>query len=183
MLAAAAGSMAAPVHAGWNEFWDGIHSGYEVNNQWPHPYIEADRVAAVSPFAAMVTKGWERQNLIGENYFDEGSAKLNQAGVMRIRTILSQAPVEHRTLFVQRDLLDDVTKARLDLVQRAAASVQPRGALPEVVLSDLTPDGRSAELVSAEHKAFIGSAPTPRLSKSGGGSGGASSGAGGSGGS
>ncbi len=178
MLAVAAGSAAAPLHAGWNEFWNGVHSGAEINNQWPHPYVEADRVAAVAPFHAMVAKGWERQNLIGENYFDEGSSKLNQAGVIRIRTILSQGPVEHRTLFVQRDLLDDVTKARLDLVQRAAVSLQPRGTLPEVVLSDLAPDGRSAEQVTAENKAFTSSIPTPRLSKGapGGASGGSSGG-------
>ncbi len=180
LVLTAAAAATSPVRAGWDEFWNGVHSGYEANNNWPSPYVEADRVAVMAPFHMMVSKGWERQNLIGDNYFDEGTSKLNQAGVMKIRSILSQSQPEHRTIFVERDLADDVTKARLDLVERAAAAMQSRGPLPEVLVSDLTTEGRSAELVAAEHKAYVGSVPTPRLAKAGGGASGGSGGGSGS---
>jgi uncharacterized membrane protein YgcG len=166
-------------------FWHEVHIGWHRNNEWPHPFICADRNYAVSPFAVMIANGWQRQNLIGENYFEDGDKKLNSAGIERIRSILRQAPVEHRVLFVQRDLNEQVTNARLDLVQEAVASIQPKGPLPEVVISNMVPEGRSAEIVAAELNGYVKSPPMPRLSShssGGGGSGGSSSGGGSSGG-
>jgi len=160
-------------------FWHEVEIGWHRNNEWPHPFIRADRNYAVAPFAVMIANGWQRQNLIGENYFEDGYKKLNNAGIERIRTILRQAPVEHRVLFVQRDLNDQITNSRLDLVQEAVASIQPKGPLPEVVVSNMVPEGRSAEIVAAELNGYVKSPPTPRLtghSSGGGGSGGSSGG-------
>lgn len=162
-------------------FWHEVEIGYHRNKEWPHPFIGADRNYAVAPFAVMIANGWQRQNLIGENYFEDGDRKLNSAGIERIRNILRQAPVEHRVLFVQRDLNEQVTNARLDLVQEAVASLQPKGPLPEVVISNMVPEGRSAEIVAAELNGYIKSPPTPRLaghSSGSGGSGSSSSGGG-----
>jgi hypothetical protein len=165
-------------------FWHEVEIGWHRNNEWPHPFICADRNYAVAPFAVMIANGWQRQNLIGENYFEDGDKKLNSAGIERIRNILRQAPVEHRVLFVQRDLNEQVTNARLDLVQEAVASLQPKGPLPEVLVSNMVPEGRSAEIVAAELNGYIKSPPTPRLAgHSSGGGGSSSSSGGGSGGS
>jgi uncharacterized membrane protein YgcG len=175
----------SPAKAGdaWHDFWDEVHVGWHRNNEWPEPFSAADKHAAVAPFCVMIANGWQRQNLIGENYFDGGSKNLNNAGIERIRFILRQAPVEHRVVYVERDLNDEVTNMRVDVVQQAVAALQPKGPMPEVIVSNMVPEGRSAEMVAAEYKGYTTSAPTPRLSShsSGGGGGGASpSGSGGS---
>jgi hypothetical protein len=182
MIILALAGVTTSARAGDDEgFWHSVHIGWHRNNEWPEPFISADRGYAVTPFAVMIANGWQRQNLIGENYFDEGSKRLNNAGLERIRYILRQSPVEHRVLFVQRDLRDEVTDARIDLVQDAVASLQPKGPLPEVVVSNMVVEGRSAEIVAAELDGYRKSPPTPRLSGHAGGSGGgASSGAPGS---
>jgi hypothetical protein len=159
-------------------FWHNVHVGWHRNNEWPEPFICADRGYGVAPFAVMIANGWQRQNLIGENYFEEGSKRLNHAGIERIRYILRQAPVEHRVFFVQRDLNDQITDMRVDAVQETIASLQPKGPLPDVIVSNMVPEGRSAEIVTAELNGYAKSPPTPRLSahsasgSSGGGSGG-----------
>jgi hypothetical protein len=145
------------------DFWDGIHTGWHRNNEWPNPFIERDRDAAVAPFAVMTANGWQKQNLIGENYFDENTGVLTMAGRDRVRQILRTAPIEHRTLYVERDLNENVTSARMDEVQRTVASLQPKGPLPEVLASDMIASGRPASIVSGDLKAWEASAPTPRV--------------------
>jgi hypothetical protein len=114
----------------------------------------------------MIAGGWQRQNLIGENYFDENSTRLNTAGVERVRFILRQAPVEHRVLYVQSDLDDNITRMRVDAVQETIVALQPKGPMPEVAISNMVTEGRSAEMVASEFKNFITSAPSTRLSHS-----------------
>ncbi|HEV3417572.1 MAG TPA: hypothetical protein VG056_12185 [Pirellulales bacterium] len=162
----------SPARAGdaWHDFWDGVHVGWHRNNEWPEPFSTADKQTAVAPFCVMIANGWQRQNLIGENYFDGGSKNLNNAGIERIRSILRQAPVEHRVVYVERDLNDDVTNMRVDAVQQAVAALQPKGPMPEVIVSNMVPEGRPAEMVAAEYKGYTTSVPTPRLSGHSGGS-------------
>lgn len=165
----------------WNNFWNEVHVGWHRNNEWPMPFTCADTRYAVAPFAVMIAGGWQRQNLIGENYFEENSTKLNTAGVERVRFILRQAPVEHRVFFVQSDLDDNITRMRVDAVQETIVALQPKGPMPEVVISNMVPEGRSAEIVASEFKNFITSAPSTHLSShSSGGSSSSSSGSNGS---
>jgi hypothetical protein len=148
----------------WDDFWDSVRVDWHRNNEWPHPFIDADRAAANAPFAVMIANGWQRENLLGEEYFDSESKRLTPAGRNRIRTILTLSPPEHRVIFVQRDLADDVTAKRLDEVQQNVAAVLPQGSLPDVVVSNMTPSYRSAELVNVELKSYASSAPPARLS-------------------
>ena len=164
----------------WDDFWNSVHVDWHRNNEWPHPFTEADRAATVAPFAIMIANGWERENLLGEQYFDEDSKQLTAAGRNRVRTILVQSPPEHRLVFVQRDLSDEVTEKRLDSVQQAVAALLPQGSLPDVLVSNMTPASRSAEEVNAELKSYVSSTPTARLtsgSKAGGAAGGSGGGA------
>jgi uncharacterized membrane protein YgcG len=151
-----------------------VHIGWHRNNEWPMPFNCADRNYAIAPFGVMIAGGWQRQNLIGENYFDENSTRLNAAGVERVRFILRQAPVEHRVLYVQSDLDDNITRMRVDAVQETIVALQPKGPMPEVAISNMVAEGRPAEMVAAEFKNFVTSSPSTRLSShssSGGGSG------------
>jgi hypothetical protein len=156
------------------DFWGDVHTGWHRNNEWPEPFVERDRDAAVAPFLVMIANGWQKQNLIGENYFDENTGSLTLAGRDRIRSILRNAPTEHRTVYVERDLNENVTAMRMDEVQRAVALMQPSGPLPDVLASDMVASGRPAAIVSAEIKGYETSVPTPRLGSkaSSGGSGG-----------
>jgi len=176
LVLAVAGSL-SPARAGdkWDEFWYGVHVGWHRNNEWPEPFSTADRNYAVAPFAVMIAGGWQRQNLIGENYFDENSTRLNSAGVERVRFILRQTPVEHRVFYVQSDLDDNITRMRIDAVQETIVALQPKGPMPEVIVSNMVPEGRSAEMVAAEFKNFVSSTPATRLSHASGGSGNGSS--------
>jgi uncharacterized membrane protein YgcG len=181
LVLAIAGSL-SPARAGDEEgFWYNVHLGWHRNNEWPQPFSAADRNYAVAPFAVMIAGGWQRQNLIGENYFDDNSMRLNSAGVERVRFILRQTPVEHRVLYVQSDLDDNITRLRVDAIQETIVALQPKGPMPEVIVSNMVPEGRSAEMVAAEFKNFVSSTPATRLSHaSGGGNGSGSSGSNGS---
>ena len=97
----------------WDDFWDSVKVDWHRNNAWPHPFLEADIAAANAPFAMMIANGWQRENLLGEEYFDAETKRLTAAGRNRIRTILLQSPPEHRVIFVERDLTDEVTAKRL----------------------------------------------------------------------
>ena len=162
-------AMATPVRADDcdDSFWHHEMIGWHRNDEWPQPFSRADQMHAVSPFAVMVANGWQRQNLIGDNYFDEDSRQLNSAGIERVRFILRQAPVEHRMVFVERDLNDEVTKKRVDAVQQTIATLLPKGPMPVVLVSNMVTEGRSAEIVSAEIKNYMTSAPSPRLDAAG----------------
>jgi len=152
---------------GWDDFWYNFHRDYQRNKMWPHPFSECDQAAVGAPFCVMAANGWQRQNLIGENYFDEDSKKLSIAGLNRVKEILVETQPEHRMIFVQRDLSSTVTATRLDAVQQAVASLSIEGPMPEVLLSNMRPEGRSAEIVSKEQSLYIKSIPNPRLSAAG----------------
>jgi hypothetical protein len=124
----------------------------------------------------MIANGWQRQNLIGENFFDDDTKQLTSAGLHQIRSILLEAPVEHRVIYVSRDLSLERTKDRIDQVQQAIAAMLPGEPLPAVIVSNMQVDGRSAAMVDKEQTLYSSSAPQPRISGSrGAGGGGAGS--------
>lgn len=167
----------------WDDFWASVDVDWHRNNAWPHPFTDADKAATMAPFAIMVANGWQRENLLGEEYFDEDAKHLTLAGRNRIRTILTDSPPEHRVIFVQRDLSDEVTAKRLDVVQQAAAAMLPHGTLPDVLVSNMTPPSRPGDLVNSELHSYSSSVPTARLTGLGASSsGGAAPAAGGAGG-
>ena len=163
---------------GWDDFWCGCKADYHANNDWPSPFVELDRQYAVAPYAVMIAKGWERQNLIGDNFFDPDTQRLNYAGTARVREILLQTPPEHTGIFVSRDLDDRVTSQRVLAVQQAVAATLPRGPLPAVVVSNMQAEGRLASIVSAEFDANVKAVAQPRIpgSRGAGGGGGSASG-------
>ena len=147
-------------------FDDGVRyvkRGYHQNKQWPWPYICADRIAVHEPFCIMVNNGWRRQNLLGAHHFNEDATKLTTAGELRVRWILTQAPPERRTIFVERDLNPTVTAERLAAARDYASQVIIDGGAPVVVESNLISEGRPASLVDATNVRFQESMPVPAL--------------------
>ena len=165
----------------WTEFWGGVHDGWHRNNAWPEPFIYQDRETVAAPFGAMINKGWERQNLLSEYHFEDGAHALvlNQAGQLKVRWILTQAPQSQRIIYVQRGTSPAQTQARMLLVQQAAVAVVGPGESPSIAVSNMDASGWSAENVDAIYRKAALSRPDPRLPKPQGDSGGASGSSGG----
>lgn len=154
---------ATPGQAGWNEFWGEFENSRVTVNQWPMPYTPLDVQAARAPFGTMIAKGWQRQNMLGDYHFNKDSTQLTQAGQLRVRWILSQAPAEHRTVFVERGPTAEQTASRVDVVQQAAVQMVPHGQLPQVAVSEMATRGWPAEYVDSINRKYQESVPAPRL--------------------
>ena len=155
---------------------------YNNNAAWPAPFIQEDRASVVSPFAVMTTNGWRRQNMLCDYHFAPETGKLTDAGEMRLRWILTQAPPDHRTIFLQKGETAEITQLRVDAVQRLASPIQG-GREADIVQTDQAAPGRPAEEIdSVSRQALSGmQAPVLPARASGGSSGGGGGGSGSSG--
>lgn len=152
--------------AGWNEFWHRTKVDFHRNNAWPEPFQQADRAAAREPFCIMVNNGWRMQNTIGTYLFDDAH-QLNRAGEIKLRWILTQAPLHRRAVFVLQAHTPQETAVRVESVQQAISRMIPAGALPPVMITDTEPEGASGEYLDAVNRALQSSLPSPRLPSSG----------------
>jgi hypothetical protein len=139
-----------------------IKRGYHQNALWPWPYVCPDRIAVREPFGLMVNNGWRRQNLLGPHHFKSAN-ELTTAGQLRVHWIMTQAPPERRTIFVERDLQPEVTEQRLAAVRQYAAQLALGGQLPQVADTHLISEGRPAAVVDATNVRFHESMPPPVL--------------------
>lgn len=133
------------------------------NNCWPEPFVCDDRESVRTPFVRMVSKGWQRQNTLGEHDFVPETGELTLAARARVRQILLLGLPQHRTIYVHRSLSPSETLARVDAVQQLAARTVRQGELPEILETDLPAPGWSAGQVDAVERKFIASMPMPRL--------------------
>ena len=69
---------------------------YHRNQCWPEPFIAGDRAAVIVPFQIMADNAWQRQNLLCDYHFVEGTSELNNAGQYRLRWIIAKAPPQRR---------------------------------------------------------------------------------------
>jgi len=146
------------------------------NDSWPEPFVQYDRGVVSMTVDAMVAKGWERQNLMGAGFFNDDNRTLNRAGEEQVRYILTNLSPQHRTIFVERDLADAVTDARIRAVQRAAAAMLPKGQYAEIAESNMRFVGSPADRIDIVNRKSFASIPDPKLpavkDDSGGGGGG-----------
>ena len=165
MLLAAIGlSCATPVEAQHGQrFFDTVVRDFHRNNCWPQPFTGPDRQAVRTPFELMVKNGWERQNLLGDHYFDGPDQALTEAGSNKVRWILEQAPVHHRTIYVRRGKTADDTAERVAAVRGLATEIAPEQKQVAIVESNLPSVGWPAANVDAIDRSFRDSAPAPRL--------------------
>ena len=167
-------------NGGWYTFWERVHVDFYRNNTWPEPFQSADRAAAREPWCIQTDNGWKMQNTVGTFLYDRETQKLNEAGELLVRWIVTQAPQHRRVVFVRKADTADATKARVESVQQAVAKYASGHVCP-VVLTDTEPNGWSAQYIDSITQQFNNTIPAPRLS--GGGQMGGGSGGGGGGGS
>ena len=174
-------SAAQAGNGGWYTFWERVHTDFYRNNTWPEPFQSADRAAAREPWCIQTDNGWKMQNTIGTFLYDRETQKLNQAGELLVRWIVTQAPQHRRVVFVLKADTADATKTRVESVQAAVAKYASGHVCP-VVLTDTEPNGWSAQYIDSITQQFNNTIPAPRLPAGSGGGGGSGS-SGGSGGS
>lgn len=133
------------------------------NNCWPDAFVPTDRTSVRLPFMVMVTNGWMRQNLIGDYLFDESGQALTEAGRRRVEWIVTQAPIQHRTIYVKRSRSAQITDARVQAVIAAAKEVLPPDQKVEVRVTDLEAPGWPAEYVDYVERSYYKTIPQPRL--------------------
>jgi hypothetical protein len=147
----------------WHDFWHGVKRDFHRNNCWPDPFVYPDRAALHNTFSLQVQNGWKLQNLMGDYHFDSETQQLTSAGKEKVRWIMTQAPEQFRTVFVQRDADSEKTAIRVDAVQQYAAKLAPKGNLPPVVESNLTPRGWPADEINDVFVKYRTTAKPPQL--------------------
>jgi hypothetical protein len=161
---AAVGGFISTAHAVWVD--DSVYyvkRGAQRNCLWPWPYVCADRVAVREPFALMVNNGWRRQNLLGPHHFNDRSDQLTSAGELRVQWIMTQAPGQRRTIFIERDIDPGITSQRMAAARTYATRLAIDGQTPQLMESHLVSEGRPASVVDATNVRFQESLPPPTL--------------------
>ncbi len=144
-----------------------IRRGYHRNEAWPWPYVCPDRVAVREPFCVMIENGWRRQNLLGPHHFNTQTNKLTTAGELRVQWIMTQAPPNRRSIFIERSLDASITAQRVAVAREYAAQVTTDGQLAQVTDTHLLSEGRPASVVDATNVRFQESLPPPILPPNG----------------
>jgi len=139
-----------------------IQTTFQHNRAWPEIYLEADRHHVAAPFAAMQRKGWEEQNMLGAHHFDLETNRLTEAGLIKLRWIITQGPLEHRTVFVERDIDPTLTAQRMQRAREAAQSILVDGT-PHVQPTEMVSHGSSGAYFDSVYQKFQSSTPEPRL--------------------
>jgi len=136
---------------------------YHMNQMWPWPFQCADRIAVREPFCIMVNNGWRRQNLLGAHHFKPGTNQLSTAGELRVQWIMTQAPPDRRSIFIERTIDPETNNQRLVAVRDYGVKVSTDGREPMVEETYLMTEGRPAAVVDATNVNFIKSMPPPVL--------------------
>lgn len=150
---------ATPASADWLRSWA---RDAQRNAAWPRPFIQADREAAVAPFAVMVAKGWERQNTLDSYHFNEKN-ELNEAGRRKVLQIVTTAPEQYRTIYIERSVDADISAARVAAAQDIAARYAVNREVPQVLESNIPFHGWPGEYADRIDTKFRDSQPDPRL--------------------
>ncbi len=111
----------------------------------------------------MINNGWRRQNLLGDYHFEEGTNQLTAAGKLKSKWILTQAPQDRRTIFVQRGETQSDTASRIAAVHSWAGNQSP--ALDSVLVNDthIVSEGHTAGSVDSIFVGFQANQPAPVL--------------------
>lgn len=113
-------------------------------NQWPCPYNCWDREAATAPLPAMIQNGWRRQNLLADGHFTANSGELSPTGQYKVRWIVTEAPIQHRMIYVRRAETPEQTAARITAIRNYASKVAPDAEPPSILETHLSPAGYPA---------------------------------------
>ncbi|MGA2061924.1 MAG: hypothetical protein ABSG67_15670 [Thermoguttaceae bacterium] len=170
---------ALPLSADWLcDFCNSVARDTKRRNCWPAPFVCPDRQTVREPFAIEVNNGWRRQNMLGDFYFEPTTGQLTEAGKLKIRWIVFEAPEQHREIYVHIGKTGEETQARLAFVTAEAGSLAPQGQVPPIMQTSISDGGSPADRVDMIERKYQSSTPIPRMpAPTGQGGSGSSSGA------
>ena len=154
-----------PLSADWLcDFFNSVARDTKRRNCWPAPFTCPDRQTVREPFAIMVNNGWRRQNMLGDFYFEPTTGQLTEAGKLKIRWIVFEAPEQHREIYVHIGQTSEETQARLAFVTAEAGSLAPQGQqVPPIMQTSISDGGYPAERIDLIERKYQSSTPIPRL--------------------
>jgi hypothetical protein len=173
LASAASPAQAQHLRENWHNFWNRVHTDFHRNNAWPEPFLSADRAVIREVWHMQADNGWKMQNTVGVYLFDEHQ-KLNRAGELMVRWIVTQAPVHRRAVFVLKGETPEQTEARVASVNETVNKYAAGGSVPPVLVTDVEPRGWAGAYVDAMSQQYQSSMPAPRLPSGGETSGGSS---------
>lgn len=143
--------------------WMHLCRDFRRSNAWPDPFVTADRVSVRVPFDSMVANGWRLQNTLGDQYFEEDSPNLTEAGRLKIGRIINETPCAYRAIFVLRDEDPQLTADRVAVVQQTTARIL--GERPPVPIFETyeKPRGAPANYIDAVNEKYQATIPDPRV--------------------
>jgi len=150
----------------WGKLFHSMRTDFHRNNEWPYTFVYADREATLAPFDVMAYNGWRVQNTISDHHFDENTGELTEAGRIKVQWIVTQAPEQFRTIYVERAESSEITVGRLEEVRIAAVAVVPEGTLPDIAETNVPARGTPADYIDNVGRKYSDSMPAPRLPKS-----------------
>jgi hypothetical protein len=149
-------------------YWDECAAAFHDNLMWPKQYIHPSRRGICAAFAIQANNGWRRNNLLGKYHFNPEDQQLSDAGKAKVDWILTQAPPERRSIFVERAPEPQETANRIQAVQDLASTTGSHGAPVDVQESTLREVGHPAGTVDAVFTGFSANQRPPMLPESGG---------------
>lgn len=147
----------------WDKFWERWDIDVQRNKAWPQPFLRCDQVRARAPFSLMVTEGWREQNTLTAAHFDFETQQLNKSGVYKVQSILRNAPVAHRSIFVHATFDPKVNQDRLSHVQKTLHRWMPEEEAPAIVMTTNRPYGVPGNYADSINRRYQESLPTPTL--------------------
>ena len=173
VLALAASSASITYGEGWLKTkWRGFVRDTQRNNAWPEAFVPADRARVRDPFAIQTANGWRHQNTLGDQHFDPETGTLNEAGRLKVRSILALSPPEYRTIFLVRNLDPSVMATRMASVYDVSSHLLPPGGVANVSTVEYAPRTTPSRYIDAVNRSYDASTPVPRIGQSGSGGGG-----------
>jgi len=136
------------------------------NHIWPQQYVWPSRRAICSAFETTIANGWRRNNLLSKYDFATEGEGLSEAGKIRVQRILTYAPPQRRTIFVQNGIDAAQTAERVEAVQTFASNLNMNVGPVDVRETYMQDDGRPAQTVDAMFTGFSSNQPAPVLPQS-----------------
>ncbi|MEM9353882.1 MAG: hypothetical protein AAGA92_12780 [Planctomycetota bacterium] len=141
---------------------------YDENVIWPYQFVPSSKNSVIQFNAVQANAGWRRQNILGAYHFDPADNSLTQAGSLKLKWILTQAPEHRRTVLVERGRNLDQTNDRLASVRDIAGGIQVDGGPMQLRDTHLLVDGHPATYVDATFVGLQNNRPPPVLPSAGG---------------
>ncbi len=154
----------AATQGNWlSDVYYGMARDFKRRNCWPKPFNCPDRDLARDPFVKMVENGWRIQNMLSDHHFIDSSGELTVVGRNKVVWIVTEAPVQHRKLYVHRAGTAEETLNRVDHVQQLVAQLLPEGPLPPITETNVSPPSWPADRVGMINQKMRNSEEGPRI--------------------